>query len=237
VTRKNVSLYFAAYVIASILCSTPARAQSPPPSCTTTQQAAIECFVANAVTTNMTKPRYGMSLPQFEAYGAAVYTILQTHHTYLMIIGLSSAMADAMPPTNANGSINTTAQVIAVNQIVSAAVANNLANVPAGTSLQDLQWFSLDVTNAMNDSNGVMALLTPGISFRMIDSYIVSSTANGVVDWTAANTEISSAIQNLITSGVLKIPVGMTQAGIVAFAEQVAQSIYAYKVATNRVTL
>jgi hypothetical protein len=185
----------------------------------------------------MTTPRYGMTLAQFEAYGNAVSAILHTHHTYLVIVGLSSAMADAMPPSDANGSINTAAQTAAANQIVSAAVANGLATIPAGTNLQDLQWFSLDVTTSMNDSNGVMALLTPGVSFRMIDSYIVSATTNGTVDWAAANSGISSAIQNLVAAGLVKIPLGMTQAGIVSFAEQVAKSIYAYKVATNRVTL
>jgi hypothetical protein len=235
--HKKVVSYFVIIAVAFVLSSARAYAQSVPPSCTASQQAAVECFVANAVATDMTQPRYGMTLVQFEAYGAAVSTILQTHHTYLMIVGLSSAMADAMPPTNANGSINTAAQATAVNQIVAAAVANHLANVPTGISLQDLQWFSLDVTTAMNDNNGVMTLLTPGVSLRMIDSYIVSSTANGTVNWTTAYIGISAAVQNLVTSGLIKIPPGMTQASIVSFTEEIAQSIYTYKVATNRATL
>jgi hypothetical protein len=234
---KKLVLYFVVFALAPVFSSTLVAAQTVPPNCTASQQAAVECFVANAVTTNLTKPRYGMTLVQFQAYGAAISTILQTHHTYLMLVGLSSAVADAMPPTNANGSVNAAAQAAAVNQIVSAAVTNQLANIPVGTNLQDLQWFSLDVTTAMNDSNGVMTLLTPGVSLRMIDSYIVSATANGTVNWTTANSGISAAVQNLITSGLMKIPAGMTQAGIVSFAEEIAQSIYTYKVATNRATL
>jgi hypothetical protein len=234
---KKLVLYSVVLTLASVLAPTIALAQSTPSNCSASQQAAVECFVANAVTADLTKPRYGMTLVQFEAYGAAVSTILQTHHTYLMVLGLSSAMADAMPPTNANGSINTAAQAAAVNQIISAAVTNDLANIPAGTNLQDLQWFSLDVTTAMNDNNGVMTLLTPGASLRIIDSYVVSSTSNGIVNWSTANSGISSAVQSLITAGLVKIPPGMTQLEIVSFAEQVAQSIYTYKVATSRTTL
>ena len=36
-------------------------------NCTSSQQAAVECFVAHAVATELTKPRYGMTLAEFEA--------------------------------------------------------------------------------------------------------------------------------------------------------------------------
>src|SRR5271155_1213926 len=91
-------------LFAMAVLSPPAAAQST--NCTSSQQAAVQCFVANAVATDLTKPRYGMTLPQFEAYGVAVSHILQTHTTYLMLVGTSSAIADAMPPTNANGTAN-----------------------------------------------------------------------------------------------------------------------------------
>jgi hypothetical protein len=113
-------------VLAMSSPSKPAVAQSI--NCVASQQAAIRCFVANAVTTKLTQPRYGMTLAEFEAYGVAVSNILQTHHTYLMLVGTSSAIADAMPPTNANGSANQAAQDLAVTQIVSGAVSNHLAN-------------------------------------------------------------------------------------------------------------
>ena len=44
--------------------------------------------------------------------------------------------------------------------------------------MTDLEHFSMDVTRAMNGSNGVLELLTPGISLRIIDSYIVTATSS-----------------------------------------------------------
>ena len=79
----------------------------------------MECFVANAVATSLTKPRYGMTLEAFKNYGVAVSQILRTHHTYIVLVGISSAVADAMPPTNADGTSNQTAQDNAVTQAVS----------------------------------------------------------------------------------------------------------------------
>src|ERR1700735_5015645 len=102
-------------------------------SCTASQAAAVQCFVANAVTTKITTPRCGMTLPQFEAYGVAVSLIVQTHHTYLLLTGIASAISDAMPPTNANGSSNQAAQDLAVSQIVEAAIAGGFVSSPSGT--------------------------------------------------------------------------------------------------------
>jgi hypothetical protein len=213
----------------------PASAQAQ--NCTASQQAAVQCFVANAVTTNITQPRYGMTLTQFEAYGVSVSAILQTHHTYLMLVGTSSAIADAMPPTNANGSANQAAQDLVVTQVVSAAVSNGLANTTPTTSLQDLQWFSLDVTGAMNDNNGVMGMLTPGVSLRIIDSYVVTGTTNGTVNWTTVDASLSTAVDNFIASGMMKIPAPMTPAQLKAFIKSLAHVIYDYKVSTGRKTL
>lgn len=222
-----------AFVCAAI--SRPAAAQSA--NCTASQQAAVECFVANAVTTKLTQPRYGMTLAQFESYGAAVNNILQTHHTYLMLVGASSAIADAMPPTNSNGTANQAAQDLTVTQIVDAAVSNRMANTAAGITLQDLQWFSLDITNAMNDNNGVMSMLTPGVSLRIIDSYIVTGTTNGTVNWTIVDASLSTAVDNFIASGMMKVPGLMTTAELKSFVDAVARSISSYKTSTGRKTL
>jgi hypothetical protein len=72
-------------------------------SCTASTSAAVQCFVSNAVTTNLAAPRHGLTLAQFQAYGVAVSQILQTHHSYLVLVTTASAVADAMPPINANG--------------------------------------------------------------------------------------------------------------------------------------
>jgi hypothetical protein len=228
-----LAVAFSAVAFAGV--SRPVAAQ--PISCTSSQQAAIECFVANAVATHLTQPRYGMTLAQFEAYGVAVNNILQTHHTYLMLVGVSSAIADAMPPKNANGSANQSAQDLAVTQIVSGAVSNHLANTSTGVTLQDMEWFSLDVTNAMNDNDGVMAMLTPGLSLRLIDSYILTGTTNGTVNWTTVNASLSTAIDNFVASGMMKVTPPMTTTELKSFADTLAHVIANYKVATGRKAL
>ncbi len=219
---------------AAMALARPAAGQT---NCTASANAAVECFVANAVTTKLTKPRYGMSLAQFKTYGVAVSQILQTHHTYLVLTGLASAIADAMPPTNADGSANQSAQDIAVSQIVDAATTAKFAPAPSGANVQDLQWFTLDLVTAMNDNDGVMQMLTPGVGLRVIDSYVVTATSGGNVNWAQADSKIDIAINNLITSGLLKVPAGMTVIEVKSFANSIARAIYAYKVATNRTAL
>jgi hypothetical protein len=210
-----------------------ARAQS----CTASQAAAVQCFVANAVTTKITTPRYGMTLAQFEAYGVAVSLIVQTHHTYLLLTGIASAIADAMPPENASGSPNQTAQDLAVSQIVDAAIAGGFVAPPAGTTAQDLQWFTLDLVTAMNDNEGMLQMLTPGVALRMIDSYIVTSTSSGTVNWTVVDASLSSTVDNFMTAGLMKLPSGHTAAQVKTLVNSLAQAVYAYKVSTKRVTL
>lgn len=232
---RNCSVATVFSVVAMVATSLPAAAQST--NCTSSQQAAVQCFVANAVATDLTQPRYGMTLTQFEAYGVAVSHILQTHHTYLMLVGTSSAIADAMPPTNASGTDNQTAQDLAVTQIVSAAVSSDLANTSEFATLQDLQWFSLDITGAMNNNNDVMAMLTPGVSLRIIDSYVVTGTANGTVNWTTVDASLSTAVDNFIASGMLKIPAPMTAVQLKSFVITLAHIIWDYKVSTGRKSL
>jgi hypothetical protein len=232
--RKSIlallSLFYAATLVAD-----PLAAQSV--GCDSSQQAAVRCFVANMVSTNIAQPRHGMTVAQFQTYGYAVSQILMSHHTYLVIVGTSSAIADAMPPLNADGSANQNAQDLAVTQAVSAAVSNGLANATSATALQNLQWFSLDVTNAMNDNNGVMAMLTPGVSLRIIDSYIVTGTTNATVNWTVVDASLSTAVDNLIASGLTKLPSTLSAAQLKSFISALARVIYNYKLSTARATL
>jgi len=232
---RKIILAVVFLIVATSLVSRSASAQST--NCTASQQAAVQCFVANAVATDLTQPRYGMTLTQFEAYGVAVSHILQTHHTYLMLVGTSSAIADAMPPTNVSGTANQAAQDMAVTQIVSAAVSNGLANTSEFATLQDLQWFSLDITGAMNNNNDVFEMLTPGVSLRIIDSYIVTGTSNGTVNWTTVDASLSTAVDNFIASGMMKVPAPMTTAQLKSFINTLAHVIYDYKVSTGRKSL
>jgi hypothetical protein len=218
---------------AAVSATPSARAQS----CTASQAAAVQCFVANAVTTKITSPRYGMTLTQFEAYGVAVSLIVQTHHSYLLLTGIASAISDAMPPTNANGSANQSAQDLAVSQIVNAAAANGFITPPAGTTVQDLQWFTLDLVTAMNDNEGMLQMLTPGVGLRVIDSYIVTDTSNGVVNWTKVDSDLTTAVNSLMTAGLMKIPEDRSAAEVQALVDSIAKAISSYKVSTGRTTL
>ena len=232
--KASKTFFVVVFLFTMMFTASPAGAQT---NCTASQQAAVECFVANAVATDLTQPRYGMTLAQFESYGFAVSQILQTHHTYLVLVGVSSAVADAMPPTNANGTPNQDAQNAAVTQIVLAASTLSITSAPKGASVIDLEHFALDVTNAMNDNSGLMELLTPGISLRIIDSYLVTSTKSGAINWTTLNNSLSAAVNTFISSGIVKVPPGMTAAQVSSFANSLAHIIYNYKVATRRTTL
>jgi hypothetical protein len=178
-----------------------------------------------------------MTLAEFKSYGFAVSQILQTHRTYLVLVGLSSAIADAMPPTNADGTPNQTAQDDAITQAITAASHYGFAGPPAGTSLLDLEHFSMDIAGAMNDNNGALELLTPGMSLRIIDSYVITATANGQVSWTEVDAKLSTAVANFISSGLTKVPPGMTPTQVTSFANSLAEIIHDYKVATHRTAL
>ena len=195
----------------------------------------MQCFVGNAVRTNLVTLQYGMSMSQFKAYGVSVSKIVQQQPTALAVVGLASAVADALPPTNGNGSANQAAQTAAINSIVDAGIANNFLTLPAETTSQDLKWFSLDLVNVMNTNNGI--LLSPGTMLRVIDSYVVTATTSGTVNWTLANSGITTMITNFANAGLLKLPATITTAQAIQFAQSLAQITYTYKTATGRTTL
>ena len=205
--------------------------------CNSSPDQAVQCFVNNAVKSGLTSPRYGMTMSQFRAYGVSVSKILQTDQTYLVLMGASSAIADAMPPTNADGSSNVSAQQTAITQIVNAALANGLAPLPAATTQQDVDYFSMDIVDAMNTSGGYLQLLTPGTPLRLIDSYIVTGTTNGVANWSTINASLSTAIDNMTKSGLIKIPVGLSTVQVKSFVNSIAQTIWSYRQSTQRAHL
>ncbi|MGA7856172.1 MAG: hypothetical protein WCA15_22835 [Candidatus Acidiferrales bacterium] len=211
---------------------------NPPPDCAASQAAAVQCFVANAVSTGLTQPRYGMTLAQFQNYGVAVTKILQTDQTYLVLVGLSSAIADALPPRSADGTFNDAAQNSAIAQIVAAAATSGFIWPPSGTDLQDLQWFTQDLVAAMNVNQQVLQILTPGVTLRIIDSYVITATgSDGTVNWPQVNSSLSTLVDNFMASGLVHLTPSLTTAQIKSFASALAQIIYTYKVATNRASL
>jgi pyruvate-formate lyase len=204
-------------------------------SCTSAPDAAVDCFVGDAVRAKLLTLQYGMSMSQFKAYGVSVSKIVQSPQASLAAVTLASAVADAMPATNASGSANTAAQTAAIDSIVVAAIKNGFIVLPAETSQQDVEWFVQDLVNAMNTPNGIV--MSPGTMLRVIDSYVVSSTTSGTVNWTEANSAIASMMQNLSTSGLLKLPASVTASSATAFAQSLAQTIATYKTATGRMSL
>jgi hypothetical protein len=212
----------------------PAAAQA---QCGRSQDQAVECFVANAVSTKLTTPRYGMTMSQFETYGVAVSKIMQSDQAYLVLFSTASAIGDALPPTNSSGSANLAAQDLAVEQIVQAAVTNGIVVAPAETTSQHLQYFTLDLVNMMNSAGGMLQIMAPGTMLRVVDSYIVTGSVAGQPSWTKINASISSAVTSLVTAGTLKLPANVTFNQVSAYLQSVAQAIYSYKQSTGRLTL
>ena len=203
--------------------------------CASGQDAAVECFVGNAVRTNLVTIQSGMTMSQFKQYGVSVSKIVQAQPTSIEAVALASAVADALPPTNANGTANLAAQSAAMNAIVDAGIANGFFTLPAETNAQDLKWFSLDLVRVMNVNNGI--LMSPGAMLRAIDSYVVTSTANGTVNWAEANAGITTMMSNLASAGLLKLPATITPAEATQFAQALAQITYTYRTATGRSSL
>lgn len=203
--------------------------------CNSSQNAAVECFVYNAVQTNLTSLRYGMTLPEFQDYGVSISKILESPQAYIVLGGVAAAIADAMPPTNANGSSNAAAQDAAIKSIVDAEVSNGLVTVPTGATQQDLIWFTEDMVNDMNQNGGI--LMSPGLVLRVIDTYVTAATSNGSVTWTQVDTNISGLVTSLQNGGLLKLPANLTTAQVTAFAQSVARTIYTYTSATSRASL
>lgn len=230
--RKNKLIAVACLAGIALGAATPeAHAQT----CNASQDAAVQCFVSAAVKTNLTSLRYGMTLPQFQAYGVAISKILQARQTYLVVAGMSSAVADVMPPTNADGSANLAAQQTANTSIVQAEIASGIITLPTETTAQQLTFFTFDLTGAMNQGSGI--LLSPGFMLRTLDSFVVAATTNGTVNWTQVNANIAKLVTSLQNAGILKLPANITTAQVISFAQSLAQITFTYKAATSRATL
>jgi hypothetical protein len=234
-TRRNtawVEVCLGAAILAATFGAAPAASAQ---NCSSAPDAAVDCFVADAVRAKLLTLQYGMTMTQFKAYGVSVSKIVQSPQASLAAVALASAVADAMPATNASGSANAAAQTAAVNSIVAAAIKDGFIVLPAETSQQDAEWFVQDLVNAMDSPSGVM--MSPGTMLRVIDSYVVSATTAGTVNWTAADASIATMMQNLSTSGLLKLPASVTSANATAFAQSLAQTIATYKSVTGRSSL
>jgi hypothetical protein len=223
------------FVGMAMVGAAPAYSQTPSASCSTTQNAAVECFITSAVETHLLALHDGMSLSQFQAYGVAVSKILQQQQTYVVLGAMASAIADAMPPTDANGNLDSAAQRTADESIVVAEIQNGIVTTPPSVTSLQMVYFSQDVVDAMSENPGLS--LSPGILLRIIDSYVVTATSNGTVNWTQVNSGLSSMLTNLIDTDVVKLPSSITQAQVQKFIQRLAQIIYNYCKQTGRRSL
>jgi hypothetical protein len=82
------SIVLAGVCLLVVSAAPPLRAQG---GCASGQDAAVQCFVGNAVRTNLVTLQYGMTMSQFKAYGVSVSKIVQEQSTALAMLGLASA--------------------------------------------------------------------------------------------------------------------------------------------------
>jgi hypothetical protein len=228
----RVGVCLGAAILAASFCAPRASAQG---GCASAPDAAVDCFVGNAVRAKLLTVQPGMTMQQFKAYGVSVSKIVQSPQASLAAVALASAVSDAMPATNANGSANLAAQTTAVDAIVAAAIQDGFIILPAETNQQDVQWFVLDLVGAMNSPTGIV--MAPGTMLRVVDSYVVTATSGTTVNWSTANASIATLMSALNTSGYLKLPSTVTPATATTFAQSVAQIIFTYKTATGRTSL
>ncbi len=219
--------------VIALLSSIPSRAQS---DCTQNQNEAVDCFVRNGVSTGLLAVPSGMTLSQYKAYGVAVSKVLQRPSAAIFLLGMAGASADAIPPTNADGSANQAAQNTFVNAIIAAGLNDNIITLPSQTTTAQLQQFASQLTASMTGNPGVT--ISPGGFLRALDGFILGATSStGVVNWLQVTTNITSLVSALQTTGLIKLPSGTTLANVEQFALDTASAIVVYKTATGKANL
>jgi hypothetical protein len=226
----------------ALLAGIPAAAQMPSQlQCTGSQDAAVQCFVTNAVSTRLASIPSGMTLAQYQAYGVAVSKTFQTPTLLVFLIGMTSAVADALPPTNAQGNSDQSAQETAVNAVVAAGLKDKLFALPSEVSLTQVQQIAREMTGQVAQNSGLV--ISPGALLRTLDSYIVSATsassgaAAAAVNWLQVSTGLSTLVDNLMSTGLMKLPTGITLSDVKQFALDVCTAIEQYKQATQKAHL
>jgi hypothetical protein len=228
--------------VIALLAGIPAVAQMPSQlQCTGSQDAAVQCFVTNAVSTRLASIPTGMTLAQYQAYGVAVSKTFQTPTLLVFLIGMTSAVADALPPTNAQGNSDQSAQETAVNAVVAAGLKDKLFALPSEVSLTQVQQIAREMTGQVAQNSGLV--ISPGALLRTLDSYIVSATsassgaAAAAVNWLEVTTGLSTLVDNLMSTGLMKLPTGITSSDVKQFALDVCTAIEQYKQATQKAHL
>ena len=231
--KKQVFLWGCLGLLLAAALTSPAQATI----CNSSPDAAVYCFVRNAVSSGLVSLPPGMTLAQFKAYGVAVSNIVQSPSTLVFLLGAMGAVADALPPTNADGvTPNQAAQDAAVNAIIDAALRDGLISLPPETTADQLKMFAHGISGAMAQNAGVS--LAPGALLRLLDAYLLdATTADGTVDWNKVKTSTASLVDGFVGGGLLKLPAGSTADNVKQFAYDVVLAIYDYKLATGKAKL
>lgn len=215
------------------MAATPAAAQT---SCAASPEAAVRCFVNNAVKAGLLNLPAGITLAKYRAYGISVSNIVQAPDTLMFVLGTMCAVSDALPATNADGATeNQEARDAAIDAIVDAGLNAGLASLPPNTTANQLKQFARDVAAAMTASPGVQ--IAPGALLRLLDAMVVKATSGDTVDWNKVSADISSTVDGLVTAGLLKLPEGLPVDNVKQFANDLALAIQNYKTATGKTQL
>jgi len=204
--------------------------------CDRTADAAVACFAKNATATGLVIVPPGMSVGDYTKYAVAVSHVLQTPTATVFLMGISGAVADALPPTNTDGTPNQSAQNAAVNAILDAALRDGMVALPDGASSDQLKLMARQFTGAMAENSGVT--ISPGAVLKVLDSYVVASTSStGSVDWPTVTSGISAMVDGLISAGMLKLPSGIVAGNVKQFAIDVSHVLYDYRQVTQKARL
>jgi hypothetical protein len=221
-------------VVIALMVSAPGYAQQRS-NCTGNADLAVDCFVSNGVSVGLLEVPSGMTLGQYKSYGVAVSKVMQTPSAAVFLLGMAAAAADAAPGKNLDGTLNQAAQDTLVNAIISAGLNNNIIALPAESTTSQVQQIARSITQGMSGNPGVM--ISPGAFLRLLDGYTTAATSGGVINWAAVTTNISGLVNMLQTTGLIKLPTGITLANVQQFAVDTAHGIVAYKTATNKLSL
>jgi hypothetical protein len=204
--------------------------------CQVNQDAAVNCFVKNGVSTGLLAVPPGMTMTQYKSYGIAVSKVLQMPSSAVFLLGMAGATADAIPGLNANGTANQPAQDAFMNALIAAGLKDSIIALPAETTTAQLEQFARDLTAGMTGNAGVT--ISPGAFLRALDGYILAATSSsGTVDWLKVAASITSLVSALQTTGLMKLPSSITLANVQQFALDTSTAIVVYKTATGRAHL
>ncbi len=150
------------------------------------------------------------------------------------LLGLSSMVAQALPPTNSDGTLNQSRQDAAVQAAVDSLVRNGLIAPPDPTiTVDDMKYFAVLLTRLMNNYKDVQ--VTSPILVWLKAVVKSNTSSSGTVNWsdcTATSTCVQGDVNDLVaiamSGGQVRLDPGVTQAQLQAFAFDLAKIVDAY---------